>query len=88
MFQKRLHTISTSGENERRECLTAEKCNEYHDEDDGDQRALGDLKVPAAASRCPGVIVGTAIGTCVRCPSCIVASTSIWIAGCEREGRR
>lgn len=88
MFQKRLHTVSTSDEYERRKCLTAEKCNKYHDKDDGDQRALGDLKVPAAAARRPGVIVGTAIGTRVRCPSCIVASTGVWVARCEREGRR
>lgn len=88
MFQKRLHTVSMSDEYERRKCLTAEKCNKHHDKDDGDQRALGDLKVPAAAARRPGVIVGTAIGTRVRCPSCIVASTGVWVARCEREGRR
>lgn len=88
MFQKRLHRVSTSGENERQECLTAEKCNKYHDEDDGDQGALGDLKVPTAAARRSGVIVGTAIGTCVRCPSCIIASTGVRVASCEREGRR
>lgn len=88
MFQKRLHRVSTSGENERHECLTAEKCNKYHDEDDGDQGALGDLKVPTAAARRSGVIVGTAIGTCVRCPSCIIAPTGVRVASCEREGRR
>lgn len=72
----------------RREGLTAEKCNKHHDEDDGDQSALGDLEVPAAGTRRPSVIVGTAIGTCVRCPSCVVASTGVGVASREREGRR
>lgn len=88
MFQKRLHRVSTSSQNQIREFLTAEKCNKYHDQDDGDQCALGNLEVPTAAARRPCVIVGTAIGARIRCPSCIVASTGVWVLSCEREARR